>query len=159
MSRSMEKEDRIGLLEADASDVRAFDGWHGNSGDAISPDEVEDVLKKLERTIKTEADSDSSGFAAQAATDEDDDLLDEENALDLSAGEQGPDSVSLYLRQIGRVPLLTREGEIVLAKRIEGGHQQAERAITRSPIAIAELLKIGNEVEAGDLNISDVVIL
>jgi len=157
--RTMEKEqDRVGLLEAEANDFQTFGGLRSNqSEDAVSPQEVEDVLQKLER-IETEVDPDHSGFIAQAASDEDD-ALDEEASLDLSAGkmEQGPDSVYLYLRQIGRVPLLTRAGEIVLAKQIEGGRRQAERAITRSPIAIAELLKIGDELAADKINISDLV--
>src|SRR5438093_1209074 len=98
----MEKEqNRVGLLEADASDFQAFDELHSDlSRDAVSPDEVEDVLQKLERTIQTEADPGEGGLAASATAGEDDGLLDEARALDLSAGEmeQGPDPVRLYLR-------------------------------------------------------------
>jgi RNA polymerase primary sigma factor len=68
-----------------------------------------------------------------------------------------PDSTRLYLNQIGKAPLLTREGEILLAKRIENGGRRAQRAVTRSPIAVAELLKIGDELAAGALNIRDIV--
>src|SRR5215813_5039960 len=70
-----------------------------------------------------------------------------------------PDSTRLYLNEIGNVPLLTREGEVLLAKRIENGGRQAQRAITRSPIAVAELLKIGDELAAGALSLRDVVTL
>jgi RNA polymerase primary sigma factor len=68
-----------------------------------------------------------------------------------------PDSTRLYLNEIRKAPLLTREGEILLAKRIENGGRRAQRVVTHSPIAVAELLKIGDELVAGALNIRDVV--
>ena len=68
-----------------------------------------------------------------------------------------PDPTRLYLNEIGSVALLTREGEILLAKRIENGVRRARRAVTRSPIAVAELLKIGDELAAGALGLRDVV--
>ena len=68
-----------------------------------------------------------------------------------------PDSTRLYLNEIGKAPLLTREGEVLLAKRIENGMRRAQRAVTRSPIAVAELLKIGDELAAGALSLRDVV--
>jgi RNA polymerase primary sigma factor len=58
---------------------------------------------------------------------------------------------------MGVVPLLTREGEVSIAKRIERGQIKTQKAISRSPIAVCELLKIGDELEAGKLNIRDVV--
>src|SRR3984893_9817121 len=84
-------------------------------------------------------------------------LVDEE--LDLSPGELDKtlDPVRAYMREMGIVPLLKREQEVAIAKRIEWGQNRAQKAITRSPIAIAELLKIGDELEAGTLVIRDVV--
>ena len=52
---------------------------------------------------------------------------------------------------MGVVPLLTREGEVAIAKRIERGQLKTQKAISRSPIAVKELLKIGEELEAGTL--------
>jgi RNA polymerase primary sigma factor len=67
------------------------------------------------------------------------------------------DSTRVYLNEIGKSRLLTREGEVLLAKRIENGARRAQRAVTRSPIAVAELLKIGDELATGALSIRDVV--
>jgi RNA polymerase primary sigma factor len=68
------------------------------------------------------------------------------------------DPTRVYLNEIGNTPLLTREGEILLAKRMESGVRRAQRAVTRSPIAVAELLKIGDELAAGTVGIREVVI-
>jgi RNA polymerase primary sigma factor len=67
------------------------------------------------------------------------------------------DSTRLYLNEIGKGRLLTREDEILLAKRIENGGRRAHRAVTRSPIAVAELLKIGDELAGGAISVRDVV--
>jgi RNA polymerase primary sigma factor len=77
----------------------------------------------------------------------------------LSAGEsdKAADPVRLYMREMGRVPLLNKEQEVAIAKRIEWGLQRAQKGITRSPIAIEELLKISQELQAGALPIRDVV--
>src|ERR671932_417460 len=127
----------------------------------VSPDDIEDVLQKLEGSNIPVADSDERLIeqAAALATDDDDDSIDEDIELDLSAGalEKTNDPVRLYLREMGVVPLLTREGEVAIAKRIERGQRKTQKAITRSPITVEELLKVGDELEDETLNIRDVV--
>jgi RNA polymerase primary sigma factor len=128
----------------------------------VSPDDIEDVLQKLEGSNIPVADSDERLIeqAAQIATDDDeDDTLDEDIELDLSAGalEKTNDPVRLYLREMGVVPLLTREGEVAIAKRIERGQRKTQKAIARSPIAVEELLRIGDGLESGQVNIRDIV--
>jgi RNA polymerase primary sigma factor len=56
---------------------------------------------------------------------------------------------------MGVVPLLTREGEVAIAKRIERGQLKTQKAIARSPIAVARVAEIGEELEAGKVNIRD----
>jgi RNA polymerase primary sigma factor len=126
----------------------------------VSPDDIEDVLQKLEGSNIPVGDSDERLLdqAAAVATEEED--SDEDVELDLSAGalDKTNDPVRLYLREMGVVPLLTREGEVAIAKRIERGQLKTQKAISRSPIAVKELLKIGEELEAGTANIRETVV-
>src|SRR5689334_24288771 len=126
----------------------------------VSPDDIEDVLQKLDASNIHVADSDERLIEQAAAIATDDDESEEDLELDLSAGalEKTNDPVRLYLREMGVVPLLTREGEVAIAKRIERGQLKTQKAIARSPIAVRELLKIGEELEAGKLNIRDTVV-
>ena len=126
----------------------------------VSPDDIEDVLQKLEGSNITVTDSDERLIevtAAAVASDEADEPSDEDIELDLSAGtlDKTNDPVRLYLREMGIVPLLTREGEVSIAKRIERGQIKTQKSISRSPIAVKELCKIGEELEAGNLNIRE----
>jgi len=67
------------------------------------------------------------------------------------------DPVRMYMREMGTVELLTREGEIEIAKRIEGGLMKMMEAISESPVTIAEVLRLGEEIRAGKIVISTVV--
>jgi RNA polymerase primary sigma factor len=67
------------------------------------------------------------------------------------------DPVRMYMREMGTVELLTREGEIEIAKRIEGGLQYMMQAISASPTTIAEILTMSDKIAAGEMTISEVV--
>ena len=67
------------------------------------------------------------------------------------------DPVRMYMREMGTVELLTREGEIEIAKRIEGGLQAMMYAISASPTTIAEILSYADKIRAGDMKISEAV--
>ena len=125
----------------------------------VSPDDIEDVLQKLDASNIHVADSDERLIEQAAAIASDDEEADEDLELDLSAGalEKTNDPVRLYLREMGVVPLLTREGEVAIAKRIERGQIKTNKAISRSPIAVSELLKMGEELQELKLNIREVV--
>ena len=125
----------------------------------VSPDDIEDVLQKLDASNIHVADSDERLIEQAAAIATDDEESEEDLELDLSAGalEKTNDPVRLYLREMGVVPLLTREGEVAIAKRIERGQIKTNKAISRSPIAVAELIKMGEELQELKLNIREVV--
>jgi len=67
------------------------------------------------------------------------------------------DPVRMYMREMGTVELLTREGEIEIAKRIEGGLMNMMTAISASPATISEILRLANEIREGKIVISTVV--
>src|SRR5688500_3842353 len=67
------------------------------------------------------------------------------------------DPVRMYMREMGTVELLTREGEIEIAKRIEGGLQAMMLAISASPTTIAEILAMSERIGAGAMQISEAV--
>jgi len=83
---------------------------------------------------------------------------DEEFRLTAEVLEKTSDPVRLYLREMGTVPLLTRQGEIEIAKRFERGHLRVLKAISRSPVVIQELLTIGADLKCGTRLIKDLVV-
>ena len=79
--------------------------------------------------------------------------------LDLTPGqlEKTNDPVRMYLREMGTVPLLTREGEVEIAKRIERGQLRVMKAISRSSIVIREIMALGEDLKRGVRNVKEVV--
>jgi len=67
------------------------------------------------------------------------------------------DPVRMYLREMGTVPLLSREGEVEIAKRIEHGQKIVVKALSRSPLVVREILNIGDRLKKDLLGIKDVV--
>jgi len=107
------------------------------------------------------ADLDGSGVELEEPKDFDkkDDELEDLAELDLSAGalDKSNDSVRVYLREMGMVPLLTREGEIELAKRIERGERSVRKALSRSRLTVHLILDAKHLVEKNHLSILDVM--
>ena len=65
----------------------------------------------------------------------------------------------MYLREMGSVPLLTREGETEIARRIERGQNTVMKALSRSPLVIQEILDLAEEVRRGTIAARDVVLV
>jgi len=127
----------------------------------ILPDELgsADDLDDLITTIGTQGIDllDSPKFGS----DKDFELEEGEDVeLDLTPGtlEKTNDPVRMYLREMGTVPLLTREGEVEIAKRIERGQLRVLKAISRSPIVIREIVALGEDLKRGVRNVKEVVV-
>jgi RNA polymerase primary sigma factor len=128
--------------------------------------EIDDLLSILERQgiqiYEDLATANAALAAATAAEGSDPDAKGElatEASLDLSSGvdTKSQDPVRIYLREMGSVPLLTREGEVVIAKRIERGQLVVMKAITRSPVVIKELIAVGDDLRKGARPIKEIV--
>src|SRR5580692_6778942 len=133
---------------------------YGEVNDAL-PDEISspDDLDDLITTIGTQGIDllDTPKFPG----DKDFELEEGEDVeLDLTPGtlEKTNDPVRMYLREMGTVPLLTREGEVEIAKRIERGQNRVLKAISRSPIVIREVAALGEDLKRGVRNVKEVVI-
>src|SRR3954469_23966202 len=83
----------------------------------------------------------------------------EELELDLTPGalDKTNDPVRMYLREMGTVPLLTREGEVEIARRIERGQTTVLKSLSRAPLVIQEIISMGEEMARGTLSARDVV--
>src|SRR5512142_2564989 len=83
----------------------------------------------------------------------------EENEFDFGAItlDKTNDPVRMYLREMGTVPLLSREGEVEIAKRIEHGQKIVLKALSRSALVVREILNIGDKLKKELLSIRDVV--
>ena len=134
-----------------------------------SSEEIDDLLTTFERNgieIYEDAASAKAARAVEVSAEHEHEVgikeelhAEEGSDLDLTPGslEKTNDPVRMYLREMGTVPLLTREGEVTIAKRIERGQLVVMKAITRSPIVIKELIAVGDDLRKGARSIKEIV--
>ena len=79
-----------------------------------------------------------------------------DTSLEADSVSPGADPVRVYLREMGASPLLTRDGEVEIAKRIERGKKAVLKAMSRSPRVVKELMIVGRELAKGELSLRDV---
>jgi RNA polymerase primary sigma factor len=132
-----------------------------------SSDEIDDLLSTFERHgIDVYEDAPGKGARGGEPVEalegpeldsKDDDMAEDE--IDLTPGtlEKTNDPVRMYLREMGTVPLLTREGEVAIAKRIERGQLLVLKVISRSPLVWKELLGIGEDLKEGRRSVKEIV--
>jgi len=126
--------------------------------DAQSPQDVDDLLGSIGTrgldVVEGDSVSPFSALEQKLAQDT------EEVELDLTPGapDAASDPVRVYLREMGASPLLTREEEVEIAKRIERGQLTALKALSRSPIVIQQVLALGEDLKGGLRSIKEMVV-
>ncbi len=128
--------------------------------DAETLEVVVNMLKDMEiKVFEQTPDVDALLNAGETVASEEEAEEEAEAAIATVDSEFGrtTDPVRMYMREMGTVELLTREGEIEIAKRIEGGLMKMMEAISESPATIAEILRLGEEIREGKVVISTVV--
>ncbi|MGA2132184.1 MAG: RNA polymerase sigma factor RpoD [Bryobacteraceae bacterium] len=127
----------------------------GLAADLSSASELDGLLSGL--------DTSSIEIIEEPKIEFDQKLADPEDLSDLDlvpgAGEKVNDPVRTYLREMGAVALLTREGETEIARRIERGQNTVIKALSRSPVVIQEILNLAVEVQRGAVAARDILLV
>jgi len=132
--------------------------------DVHSAEDLDELLSMFDNAGIEVLDSPKSKAAESLGLEKVDDFKGEESAedveLDLTPGalDKTNDPVRMYLREMGTVPLLTREGEVEIAKRIERGQLNVLKTLSRSPVVIQALSELRQELISGDRTIKEVVV-
>jgi len=130
-------------------------------GDVHSPEDLDDLLTTIGTQGIDVLEGPKGLPSAEMAKKFDQELeAGEDVELDLTPGalEKTNDPVRMYLREMGTVPLLTREGEVEIAKRIERGQLRVLKALSRSPIIIREVMGIAEDLRKGVRSIKEIVV-
>jgi RNA polymerase primary sigma factor len=131
----------------------------------VEADQMEDIIGMINdmgiRVFESAPDADELTLSDNAPAPDEDAAEEAAAALTSTVDDvvgRTTDPVRMYMREMGTVDLLTREGEIVIAKRIESGLREMLSALAMHPPAITELLADFDRFEAGEARIADVVV-
>ncbi len=122
--------------------------------DIVSSDQIDDVLMMFDE-MDIDVVDDLQGLKAEEekALEKEEEEGDE---LEMETLGKATDPVRMYLREMGSVSLLTREGEVEIAKRIESGKREVLSVVLNCPMAVKEVINLGNLIKAGKVEIREV---
>jgi RNA polymerase primary sigma factor len=126
--------------------------------DMISSEHLDSVMSMFGDMDIEVIDSADEGLLPEPSGDDEEASEEADEDAEFDAGSIGrtSDPVRMYLREMGQVPLLTREGEVEIAKRIEEGDALVARVVIKTPIAVKEILALGERLERGQVKVSEI---
>jgi RNA polymerase primary sigma factor len=132
-----------------------------------SSEEIDELLSTFERygieiyedSVSADAARTSIDIIDPGAIEPHADIPNEDSELNLTPGtlDKMNDPVRMYLREMGTVPLLTRESEVVIAKRLERGQLLVLKTVTRAPLILKEMLQVGEDLRSEARSIKEIV--
>ena len=165
MSEQMQQKSRLKLLIAQGKEQGYLTYAEVNDhlpDDITDPDQIEEIISMInDLGITVYETAPEADDLLMAGSDSSDEIAEEEAAAALASVETEPgrttDPVRMYMREMGTVELLTREGEIILAKRIEEGTRQVLQAVTSWPGAVEFVLDEYAKVEPEEKRLNDII--
>src|SRR5881628_1134190 len=125
-----------------------------------SPEEIDDIFLLFDQlgieVVDSEADYKRKD-EKEEKTEKDTEAEGEPTKFDLTPGilDKTNDPVRMYLREMGTVPLLTREGEVEIARRIERGELAVIKSISRTPLVAKKVIELGDQLHSGERTIRE----
>ena len=130
-------------------------------------EQIEEIINIFDQLEIAIVDSDKEGKKLQllSSEGEGEEETDAATVVEMASSEEesadyasrSTDPVRMYLREMGSVPLLDREGEVVIAKKIESGEMDVLYALVEVPVAVEELVQVGKDLKDGRMKLKDVV--
>jgi RNA polymerase primary sigma factor len=120
--------------------------------DIVSSDQIDDVLMMFDE-MDIDVVDDLQGLKVEEKVLEKEEESDE---LEVETFGRASDPVRMYLREMGSVSLLSREGEVEIAKKIESGKREVLSVVLNCPMAVKEIINLGNAIKAGKIEIREV---
>ena len=131
----------------------SFDENEIPPNDIVSSDQIDDVLMMFdEMDIDVVEDLQGLKVEEEKTLEKEE----EEDELEVETFGRATDPVRMYLREMGSVSLLTREGEVEIAKKIESGKREVLSVVLNCPMAVKEIINLGNALKAGKIEIQEV---
>ncbi|HEY7163191.1 MAG TPA: RNA polymerase sigma factor RpoD [Candidatus Binatia bacterium] len=128
--------------------------------EVVSPDQIDDVMSifgEMEIEVVDSNQRVTLGGAAEDLVEEEDDDKEIESDVDGDLVGKTGDPVRMYLREMGTVSLLSREGEVEIAKKIESGENQVLNEVLSSPLALSYVLDLGEKLANHEMRVREII--